>query len=177
MLGLLVKPVIGISDAATDVFIGVKTSVEVERHHTPEKRQQIRPRRALYGWERQMREYNLADAAASALMLRTCIGGQSFLSHLDMDDRVALLSDKRLLLLDSEGQKLLLVKFKHISSVELRQFEDSQWTVLILLKTPCKNGSEVEVVNGCKDQEQAQELANQIKHAMRLLDGDVWERL
>ena len=176
LLGLLVKPVIGISDAATDVFIGVKSSVEGESHHISDKRQQIRPRRALYGLERQLRQYNLADAAACALMLRTCLGGQNFLSHLDMDSRVALLSDKRLLLLDSEGQKLLLVKFKHISNVEVRQFEGTQWTVLIVLKTPCKNGSEVEVISDCKDLEQAEELCNQIKYAIELLDSQVWER-
>ena len=161
---------IGISDAATDVFIGVKSSVEGDRHHIVDHRHQIRPRRALYGGERQMRVYNLADAAACALMLQTEIGGQSFLSHLDMDDRVALLSDKRLLLLDCEGQKLLLVKFKHISNVEVRQFGDSQWTVLIMLNSMCKNGSEVEVINSCRDQAQAQELCDQINQGIRLLD-------
>lgn len=171
--GYRVKPMIGISDAATDVFIGVKSSVEGDGHHVVDQRQQVRLRRAFYGWERQLRQYNLADAAACALMLRSCIGGQSFLSHLDMDDRVALLSDKRLLLLDSEGQKLLLVKFKHVSNVEVRQFGQNQWTVLIMLNTPCKNGSEVEVVNSCKDQAEAQELCNQIKHAMSLLESQV----
>jgi hypothetical protein len=164
---------IGISDAATDVFIGVKSSVEGESHKSIVQRQQVRPRRALYGRERQLRQYNLADAAACALMLRTEIGGQSFISHLDMDDRVALCSDKRLLLLDSEGQKLLLVKFKHISNVEVREFGDGQWTVLIMLNTPCKNGSEIEVIDSCKVQSQAQELADQIKHAVRLLERQI----
>lgn len=168
LLGLLVKPMIGISDAATDVFIGLKSSVDGDGHKLVLQRQQIRPRRALYGREKQLRIYNIADAAACALMLRTCIGGESFLSHLDMDDRVVLCSDQRLLLLDSEGQKLLLVNFKQIANVELREFGGGQWTVLLML-----DSNEIEVIDSCKTRSEAQELANQIKHAMRLLEIEV----
>ena len=172
LLGLLVKPMIGISDAATDVFVGVKSSVEGEGHQEVDRRRnQVRPRRALYGRDKQIQTYNLADAAACALMLRTRIGGQNFLSHLDMDDRVALLSDKRLLLLDSEGSELLLVKFKHISNVEVREYEQGSWSLLIMLNTPRANGSELEVIT-CKNKLQAVELSEQIKHGMNLVEND-----
>lgn len=68
VLGLLVKPIIGISDAATDVMIGVKSSVE---HQSTQgsSRHQIRPRRALYGRDKIMRNYNLADVSVCILKL------------------------------------------------------------------------------------------------------------
>jgi hypothetical protein len=116
-----------------------------------------------------VRMYDLADAAASALMLRTRIGGQSYLSHLDMHDRVALLSDKRLLLLDSSGKELLLVKFKHISNVEVHEFERGTWSILVMLNSPRDNGSEVEVI-ACQDQQEADELCAKIKEGMSLQD-------
>jgi len=173
LLGLLVKPMIGISDAASDVFMAIKASVEGEGQQAIDRRRvQIRPRRALYGRDKQMRTYNLADAAACALMLRTCIGGQNFLSHLEMDDRVALLSDKRMLLLDSEGKELLLVKFSHISTVEVREYEANSCSVIIMLKRPRANGSDMEVVT-CSTVAQAVELSEQIKHGMSLVEEDV----
>lgn len=173
LLGLLVKPVIGISDAATDVFVGVKSSVDGEGHQEVDRRHnQVRPRRALYGRDKSIQVYNLADAAACLLMLRTRLGGQPFLSHLDMDDRVALLSDKRMLLLDSEGKELLLVKLNHISSVEVRECEQGSWSLLIMLNTPPANGSEVEVI-ACTSKPQAGDLSEQIKHGMSLVENDV----
>jgi hypothetical protein len=168
LLGLLVKPMIGISDAATDVMIGVKSSVGGEGQHGSNRLQQVRPRRAMYGQDKVMRLYSLADAAACTLMLRTRIGGQSYISHLDMDDRVALLSDKRLLLLDSEAKELLLVKFKHIASVEVREVETGSFGLLIMLNTPRQNGSELEVITCTQDQ--ALELSNQIKYAIKLVE-------
>lgn len=171
LLGLVVKPMIGISDAATDVMIGVRSSVEGDMHQGSSRRQ-VRPRRAMYGRDRVLRNYNLADAAACALMLRTRIGGQSYLSHLDMDDRVALLSEKLLLLLDSGGNELLLIKFQHISNVELRELEDSQCDLLIMLNTPRQVGSELEVVT-CKDKRQALELRDQIKHGLDVAENDL----
>ena len=169
LLGLVVKPMIGISDAATDVMIGVRSSVEGTERQRGSILNQVRPRRALYGRDKALRPYNLADAAAVILMLRTRLGGQPYLSHLDMDDRVALLSEKRLLLLSSEGKELLLVKFKHISTVEVRDVESGTWGLLIVLKVPRQNGSELEVVT-CQNQEQALELSNQIKNGMSVLE-------
>lgn len=172
LLGLLVKPMIGISDAATDVFVGVKSSVEGEGQKKHDRRRiQVRPRRALYGRDKQIRNYDVADAAACALMLRTRIGGQHFISHLDMDDRVALLSDKLLLLLDSEGTELLLVKFKRIASIKVSEYEAGSWSIVIMLNTPRTNGSELEVIT-CKGKSQAIELCEQIKHGMSQVETD-----
>lgn len=140
LLGLLVKPMIGLSDAATDVMIGVRGSVDAGRqssrgvHRMP----QLRPRRTMYGKDRTLRVYSLADAAASTLMHRTKLSGDNYLSHLDMGDRVLLVSDKKFVLLGPDGQELLLVKFKHITSIELHQSAESdetksEWCVVITL--------------------------------------------
>jgi hypothetical protein len=140
LLGLLVKPMIGLSDAATDVMIGVRGSVDAGRqssrgvHRMP----QLRPRRTMYGKDRTLRVYSLADAAASTLMHRTKLSGDNYLSHLDMGDRVLLVSDKKFVLLGPDGQELLLVKFKHITSIELQQMAEnddtkSEWCVVITL--------------------------------------------
>lgn len=61
LLGLLVKPLVGLSDAATDVMIGVKGSVEagkIQPRGGVHGMRQIRPRRALYGNGRTVREYS-----------------------------------------------------------------------------------------------------------------------
>lgn len=173
LLGLILKPMIGISDAATDVFVGVKSSVEGgEGNREVVSPCQIRPRRAMYGRDKVMRNYDLADATACALMLRTRIGGQNFLSHVDLDDRVAMLSDKRMLLLDSDATDLLLVKFTHISSVDVQEYNTKgSWSVLVKLNAPLENGSELEVI-ACKDKEQAIQLCEQIKHGMSLAERE-----
>jgi hypothetical protein len=172
LLGLLVKPIIGLSDGITDVMIGVKDSMEGSSNAQGPRIVQIRLRRALYGTERVLRTYNVADAAAAALMLRTRLGGECYLSHLDMGDRVALLSTSRVLLLGRKGQELLVLKYEHIESAEVRRIKQEDqiyaWGILVILNTPRRNGEEVEVIN-CLDENQATQLANEIKQGMVLL--------
>ena len=170
---MLVKPIIGISDGITDVMIGVKGSVEGSsgsRGSSPV--QQIRPRRALYGTDRMVRPYNVADAAASALMMRSRLAGENYLSHLDMGNRVALLSAKRLLLLGSKGEEQLVLKFKHIESLSVREIDQEDgrkgWGIIVVLNTPRRNGSEVEVIN-CGDKVQADELCQLLEQGMKLV--------
>ena len=164
LLGLLVKPMIGISDAATDVFVGVKSSVEGEDHKELDRRQnQVRPRRAVYGPDKHIRRYDAADAVACLLSI-SHLEGQSYLSHLDMDDKIALVSDKCLVILDTEGKETLLVKLKHIERIEV----DSS-SIVIVLNTPRTNGSEREVIS-CKDKSQAIELGEQLKHGMNFVE-------
>jgi Vacuolar-sorting-associated 13 protein C-terminal/Autophagy-related protein C terminal domain len=181
LLGLLVKPIIGISDGFTDVMIGVKGSMDGAGGHGhgafgPRALQQIRPRRPLYGKDRAIRIYNTADAAASALMLRTRLGGEQYRSHVDMGDRVALLSVKRLLILGPRGDELLLLKYKHIESVEVRAIDlvdgSPGFGIIIVLNTPRRNGSEVEVIN-CTERSQAVELWSHIQEARRMMASDV----
>jgi len=173
LLGLLVKPVIGLSDAATDVMIGVKGSVEgaTGGGHFGVYREQLRPRRALYGRDRALRYYNLADATAALLMTRTRLAGEEYLSHYDMGSRVALLSVKRVLLLSDDGKELLMVKFKQMKAVEVRQVPKpdgrAEWGVLIFLRSPRKNGSEIEVIN-CEEESMATDLCSQMKRGMNL---------
>jgi hypothetical protein len=162
LLGLLVKPIIGISDGLTDVMIGVKGTVDGA---TTGGMQlvivQVRPRRALYGREKSIRSYSYADAAASALMLRTRLAGEAYLSHLDMGDRVALLSVKRIVILGRRGEELLVLKLKHIASAQVRSVPtengSSGWAIVVVLNTPRSNGSEVEVIN-CADRTMADQL-------------------
>jgi hypothetical protein len=175
LLGLLVKPIIGISDGLTDFMIGVKGSVEGSQSSAVQAIHQIRPRRALYGSDMRIRPYNVADAAASALMLRTRLAGEHFLAHMDMGNRVALLSVSRLLLLGAQGdalQELLVLKFKHIDRLEVRPIEQEDgstgWAIIIVLNTRRRNGSEVEVIN-CKDKAEAEELAQLVEQGMKLV--------
>ncbi|GAX25821.1 hypothetical protein FisN_17Lh220 [Fistulifera solaris] len=171
LLGLLVKPIIGISDGIADVMLGVKGSVEgvtgVQSQLTP-----LRPRRALYGRERSLRSYNMADAAASSLLMRTRLAGEEYFDHLDMGDRLLLVSVKRLLVIGSRGQELLLIRLKHIESLEVRntrQGEDEVvWSVLILLSTRRSNGSDVETI-ACKNKEDAKDLCSFLERALKRL--------
>jgi Autophagy-related protein C terminal domain len=169
LLGLLVKPIIGISDGFTDVMIGVKGTVEGASGVL--QLTQVRPRRALYGREKAIRAFHFADAAASALMLRTRLAGEPYLSHLDMGDRVALLSVKRIIILGRRGEELLVLKLKHIESVEVRSVEQedggSGWGIIVLLNTPRQNGSEVEVIT-CKEKAYAEQLCAQLEHGRRI---------
>ena len=174
LLGLLVKPIIGISDGFTDVMIGVKGTVDSTGSHERQLTQ-VRPRRALYGREKAIRPYHFADAAASALMLRTRLAGEPYLNHLDMGDRVALLSVKRLLILGRRGEELLILKFKHIDSVEVRSvaLNDNRpgWGIVVLLNTPRSNGSELEVIT-CKEKSHAEELCALLEQGKKLSIAD-----
>jgi vacuolar protein sorting-associated protein 13A/C len=92
LLGLLVQPIIGISDAETDLMIGVKSTVAYTEEHQQSLallRNHVRPRRPMYGRDNVLRPYRLEDAAGSTLMLRTGCAGQNYLSHMEMNDRVA----------------------------------------------------------------------------------------
>ena len=172
LLGLLVKPMIGISDAATDVMIGVKSTVETgsgNQHPNRAHRNQYRPRRPMYGRDKVLRPYNIEDAAAATLMLQTRSGGENYLSHIDLGDRVALLSVRRILLLGPDGRELLALKFKHVASIEIRSMQQHDgsegWGIVIVLNTPRRNGSDVEVV-ACSSRAQALELYNVMQHAL-----------
>jgi hypothetical protein len=176
LLGLLVKPIIGISDGITDVMIGVKGSVDGGNGVQGLQLTHVRPRRPLYGRERAIRPYSLADAAAAALMLRTRLAGENYLCHVDMGDRVALLSVKRLLLLGPSGEEVLVLKFKHIDSLEVQSIvqEDQSpgWGIIVVLNTPRRNGSDLEVIC-CKEKAQADELRSHIEVGMMALGKEL----
>uniref|UniRef100_A0A7S2U5Y0 Vacuolar protein sorting-associated protein 13 DH-like domain-containing protein n=1 Tax=Attheya septentrionalis TaxID=420275 RepID=A0A7S2U5Y0_9STRA len=175
LLGLLVKPVIGLSDAATDVMIGVKGSVE-GGYQSGIQRSQVRPRRALYGRDRSIRAYQFEDATAASLFMSTRLAGENYLSHLDMEDKVALLSVKRLLLLGEDGEERLIVRYRQIKELEVRDVlqenGDMEYGVIVFLNSPRTNGSEVEVI-GCKEKKVALELCEQVKRGINLVASDV----
>jgi hypothetical protein len=170
------KPIIGISDGFGDVMIGVKGSVDAGGGRSGLHPEQVRLRRAFYGREKVLRIYSVQDSAAAALMLRTRIAGEFYFSHVDMVDRVALLSVKRLLIIGPNGQELLLLKYKHIESLELRaigQTEngETEWGIIVLLNTLRNNGSEIEVIT-CPDQTTAAQLYRELDVAMHTLCDD-----
>jgi hypothetical protein len=174
LLGLLVKPIIGISDAATDVMIGVKSTVEykeAQQQNLALLKNQTRPRRPMYGRDKVLRPYRLEDAAAATLMLRTRCAGENYLSHMDMDDRVALLSVKRLVLLGSKGEEQLNLKYKHVDRAEVRSIRQENgsdgWGIVVILNTPRRNGSDVEVIS-CHSEQEAIDLCSRIRRGMNL---------
>jgi len=178
LLGLIVKPVIGISDAATDVMVGIKGSLEGSGNSTQRgvSQSQVRPRRAFYGRDRRLKPYSFEDAVSTAIMMCTRLGGENYLSHVDMGGRVALLSVRRLLLLGDEGETQLLIKLKNIKRVDIRQIPKpggggQEWGVLIFLKTARSNGSEVEVITSA-DRYTANDLCGKIKHGVSLVGAN-----
>jgi hypothetical protein len=176
LLGLVVKPVIGISDAATDVMVGVKGSLEGVGNKAKKgsaNQSQVRPRRAFYGRDRRLKPYVFVDAISAAIMMRTRLGGDNYLSHVDMGGRVAILSVKRFLLLGDDGEQQLLIKLKNIKRIDLRRVPKSgggsEWGVLIFLKTARNNGNEVEVVT-TPDKGIAKDICAKIQQGITLLD-------
>jgi len=173
LLGLVVKPVIGISDAATDVMIGVKSSVEVGNGGL--RKNQMRPRRTLYGHERAVRAYTLGDATASSLMMRSRLAGDLYMSHCDIGNKVALLSSKRLLLLGEDGHELMMLKFKLINHTEVTQVPKpsggNEWGVLLFISNP-KRKSAVDIIS-CGRESIAIELCSQIKRCINLSASEV----
>lgn len=174
LLGLLVKPIIGITDAATDVMIGVKSTVEYREEQQQSialLKNQLRHRRPMYGRDKVLRPYNLEDAAAATLMLRTRCAGENYLSHLDMNDRVALLSVKRLIILGSKGEEQLALRFKHVDRLEARSIKQADgsdgWGIVVILNTPRRNGSEIEVIS-CHSEQEAIDLSTQIQRGVDL---------
>jgi Autophagy-related protein C terminal domain len=179
LLGLLVKPIIGITDAATDVMIGVKSTVEYKEEQQQSLallKNQLRPRRPMYGRDKVLRTYSLEDAAAAALMLRTRCAGENYLSHLDLNDRVALLSVKRLIILGPNGEEQLSLKYKHVDKVEVRSIKQEDgsggWGIVVILNTPRRNGSDVEVIS-CRSEQEAIGLCSQIQRGIDLEMSDV----
>ena len=173
------KPIIGITDAATDVMIGVKSTVEykgAQRQNLALLRNQFRPRRPMYGRDKVLRPYSMEDAAAATLMLKTRCAGENYLSHMEMNDRVALLSIKRLIILGPKGEELLALKFKHVDRLEVRSIQQEDgitagWGIIVILNTPRRNGSDVEVIS-CRSEQEAIDLCMLIQQGVDLASLD-----
>ena len=118
LLGLIMKPVVGATDLLTDTLMGVKGSVEGEvilALHS-----QVRPRRALYGRDRVIKPYRIDDATAATIQATLCIGGEEYFSHVDMENKVALMSVSRMLILSEDGEELLLLPYSEIRCAEVQ---------------------------------------------------------
>lgn len=167
LIGLVMKPVIGLSDAATDVMVGVKGALDGDNEIVSTH---IRPRRAFYGRDRQLRPYEIVDAISSAIMMRTRLAGEKYLSHVDMGGRVAILGVKRLLLLGDDGRTQLLIKLRNIKFVELRQVpkpdeSGMEWGILIFLKN--STYKDIEVIT-TEDADIANDLFTKIKQGVNI---------
>lgn len=173
LLGLVVKPVIGLSDAATDVMIGVKGTLEsTNKSASKSTRIPVRPRRAFYTKDRILRSYSAADATAVALMMRTRLAGEHFLSHYDMGDRVALFSVQKLLMLGPDGKEQQVIKFKNIKSVDSRPLskpdtEEIEWGVFIFISNEKPDGTDFELIR-CETREMAADMILQINVGIQL---------
>jgi len=183
LLGLLVKPIIGITDAATDVMIGVKSTVEykeAQRQNLALLRNQFRPRRPMYGRDKVLRPYNMEDAAAATLMLKTRCAGENYLCHLEINNRVALLSVKRLIMLGPRGEEQLALKYKHVDRLEVRSIRQEDgtngWGIIVVLNTPRRNGSEVEVIT-CQSEQEAINLSMMIKRGFDMVSNKSLENV
>lgn len=112
----------------------------------------------MYGRDKVLRPYRFEDAAAATLMLRTRCAGENYLSHLDMNDRVALLSE-----------------YKHVERLEVRRMKQEDgsdgWGIVVILNTPRRNGSEVEVIS-CLSHLEAINLCSQIQRGVDLESSD-----
>jgi vacuolar protein sorting-associated protein 13A/C len=170
LLGLVVKPVIGLSDAATDMMVGMKGALDGSSRST--KTTQIRPRRAFYGNDRKLRPYEIVDAISAAIMMRTRLAGENYLTHVDLGGRVAIFGVKRFLLLGDDGNTQLLIRLRNIKFVELRQVPKQtesggmEWGILIFLKNT-KHGNSIEVIT-TDDRDVALDLCNKLKQGVAL---------
>jgi sRNA-binding carbon storage regulator CsrA len=162
LLGLLVKPSIGVTDLLTDTLHGVKGSVEgATSEGLSILNCQVRPRRALYGSDRVVKTYRIDDATASVIQSKlNTIGGENYYSHVDMVKNVALMSVTRLLILSEDGNEELLLRFDEISRVEILQ--PSTDVVRIHLNSDVNAVKEVK----CEDEEIANRLRQKISEAI-----------
>lgn len=107
-LGMVVKPVVGVADAATDVLRGIRDTTDDAEEDSEDRRVldllvdsaalQRRPARALYGQERVLRTYSYDDAKAAAWLLQACYellgdvppGADAFLQRVPLGDGAEL---------------------------------------------------------------------------------------
>jgi hypothetical protein len=94
---------------------------------------------------------------------------------MDMNDRVALLSVKRLVILGSRGEEQLALKYNHVARLEMRRIKEEDgsdgWAIVVILNTPRRNGSEVEVIT-CHSEQEALDLCSQIQRGVELESSD-----
>ena len=167
LLGLLVKPVIGTTDFLTDTLIGVKGAVEgTSSESYLNVHNQIRPRRALYGRDRVIRPYRIDDASAATIQARSCLGGEEYYAHVDMTNKVALMSVNHLLILSEDGKEMLRLSYQQMKKVEVRsQEDDDSYLLVIYLNVSKRDGTDIEEV-GCQDEELAKELRDKLMKAI-----------
>ena len=167
LLGLIIKPGIGVTDLLTDTLTGVKGSIDgTAAEGMTILHSQVRPRRALYGRDRVVKPYRVDDAAAAVIQSKLCIGGEDYLGHVDMLTKVALISVTRLLLLSGDGEELLLLPLNEIRKVEdqLKQLDTEVFLVKLFLYKP-KAVNEYEAIK-CDNEEMANLLCTKLSEAI-----------
>ena len=167
LLGLIIKPGIGVTDLLTDTLTGVKGSIDGTAAEGTILHSQVRPRRALYGRDRVVKPYRVDDAAAAVIQSKLCIGGEDYLGHVDMLTKVALISVTRLLLLSGDGEELLLLPLNEIRKVEvqLKQLDTEVFLVKLFLYKPKADGNEYEAIK-CDNEEMANLLCTKLSEAI-----------
>jgi hypothetical protein len=73
------------------------------------------------------------------------------------------------------GDEQLALKYGHVDRVEARSIKQEDgtdgWGIVIVLNTPRRNGSEVEVIT-CQSQEEAIELCSYIQRGLNLTSSE-----
>merc|ERR1712194_929837 len=92
------------------------------------------------------------------------------------NDRVALLSVKRLIILGPKGEEQLALKFKHVNRLEVRSIRQEDgitegWCIIVILNTPRRNGSDVEVIS-CRSEQEAIDLRMLLQRGIDLISMD-----
>ena len=156
-LGLVLKPVIGMADAATDVLMGVDADLG-DREGGEEKNggiesgsgggeivNMLRVRRALYGKYKIMKDYKLTDAVGAKLLLSTNLGGSPFCGHVDIGNVIVLLTDECVLVIDSLGEEKWRESLGRIEGVVVEEIVSS-----IQVSNELEEGVEIEWKEGVR---------------------------
>jgi vacuolar protein sorting-associated protein 13A/C len=166
LIGLVVKPVIGLSDAATDLMIGVKGSIE-KGADVAEKAVQVRPRRVLYGEEKAIRVYNFSDARVAYLLSKIkLVVADKYLSHLDWGELIAILTTKRLVMLSDTGTVKQVLKYSRIKAVRVGSESANQLVHAAVVHFMLHSSTTVPIL--CPSFSSAKELCRLVTEAMNL---------
>jgi hypothetical protein len=125
--GIVVKPLVGASEMASNVLGGIASSAEftsalLEAGGTDGSifangLSQARPPRAVYGRERAIRAYSREDANAQKLMwLRSRQKNDFFLQHLDLGNKVVVLTSRRLTVYGIDGKCVVEIQWPFLQS-------------------------------------------------------------
>ncbi|GMI12097.1 hypothetical protein TrVE_jg1786 [Triparma verrucosa] len=122
-LSLVLKPVIGLADGATDVIRGVQSGMEGGGSNNDlggGDGRQMRIRRALYGDGKILKAYSRNDAAGFQLISATPrLNNESFLAAFDFTSAVVLCGSASIVILGQDGEERTYFPYTEVQSCEV----------------------------------------------------------